>query len=61
MFKKLAVAAVATTFSLSASFSYAGPKAEVLHWWTSGGEAKSVAVLQKEFSLVEVRVYVFFL
>ena len=22
---------------------------EVLHWWTSGGEAKSVAVLQKEF------------
>ena len=50
MFKKLAVAAVATTFSLSASISYAGPKAEVLHWWTSGGEAKSVAVLQKEFS-----------
>jgi len=25
MFKKLAVAAVATTFSLSASISYAGP------------------------------------
>ena len=50
MFKKIAVAAVATTFSLSASMSYAGPKAEVLHWWTSGGEAKSVAVLQKEFS-----------
>ena len=50
MFKKIAVAAVATTFSLSASISYAGPKAEVLHWWTSGGEAKSVAVLQKEFS-----------
>ena len=47
MFKKIAVAAVATTFSLSASMSYAGPKAEVLHWWTSGGEAKSVAVLQK--------------
>ena len=50
MFKKLAVAAIVTTFSLSASISYAGPKAEVLHWWTSGGEAKSVAVLQKEFS-----------
>ena len=25
-------------------------EAEVLHWWTSGGEAKSVAVLQKEFA-----------
>ena len=35
MFKKITVAAVATTFSLSASMSYAGPKAEVLHWWTS--------------------------
>ena len=23
---------------------------EVLHWWTSGGEAKSVAVLQEEFA-----------
>ena len=30
--------------------AFAGPEAEVLHWWTSGGEAKSVAVLQKEFS-----------
>ena len=28
----------------------AEPQAEVLHWWTSGGEAKSVAVLQEEFS-----------
>ena len=28
----------------------AGPEAEVLHWWTSGGEAKSVAVLQEEFA-----------
>ncbi|WP_432449178.1 ABC transporter substrate-binding protein [Aliiroseovarius marinus] len=28
----------------------AEPQAEVLHWWTSGGEAKSVAVLQKEFA-----------
>ena len=50
MFKKIAVTAIATSLTLSASLSYAGPKAEVLHWWTSGGEAKSVAVLQKEFS-----------
>lgn len=28
----------------------AEPQAEVLHWWTSGGEAKSVAVLQNEFA-----------
>ena len=50
MFKKLVVAAVANSFTLTASVSYAGTKAEVHHWWTSGGEAKSVAVLQKEFS-----------
>ena len=50
MFNKITVAALATTLTLSTSISYAGPKAEVLHWWTSGGEAKSVAVLQKEFS-----------
>ena len=36
--------------ALTPSISFATPKAEVLHWWTSGGEAKSVAVLQKEFS-----------
>jgi len=30
--------------------AFADPEAEVLHWWTSGGEAKSVAVLQKEFA-----------
>lgn len=29
---------------------HAEPQAEVLHWWTSGGEAKSVAVLQEEFA-----------
>ena len=27
---------------------YAGGEVEVLHWWTSGGEAKSVAELKKE-------------
>lgn len=33
-----------------APFAHAEPQAEVLHWWTSGGEAKSVAVLQQEFA-----------
>jgi glucose/mannose transport system substrate-binding protein len=35
---------------ISATAGFAGPEAEVLHWWTSGGEAKSVAVLQEEFA-----------
>ncbi len=38
------IAIVATTTA------FAEPQAEVLHYWTSGGEAKSVAVLQEEFS-----------
>ncbi|WP_425045541.1 ABC transporter substrate-binding protein [Primorskyibacter sp. S87] len=42
-----AVSAVALT---SATSLVAEPQAEVLHWWTSGGEAKSVAVLQEEFA-----------
>jgi len=42
-----AVSAVALT---CASSVVADPEAEVLHWWTSGGEAKSVAVLQEEFA-----------
>ena len=43
-----------TLFAASVAFAVAGttlahaePQAEVLHWWTSGGEARSVAVLQK--------------
>ena len=42
-----AVAAAAVTVSGAA---VAQPVAEVLHWWTSGGEARSVAVLQEEFA-----------
>ncbi|MDA7428980.1 ABC transporter substrate-binding protein [Primorskyibacter aestuariivivens] len=42
-----AVSAVALTVAAPA---LAEPQAEVLHWWTSGGEAKSVAVLQEEFA-----------
>lgn len=41
------VSAVAVTVG---GMAVAEPKAEVLHWWTSGGEAKSVAVLQQEFA-----------
>ncbi len=39
----LVAAAVAPSTPL-----YAGGEVEVLHWWTSGGEAKSVAELKKE-------------
>ncbi|WP_166418592.1 ABC transporter substrate-binding protein [Cochlodiniinecator piscidefendens] len=35
---------------LATNVAYADPQAEVLHWWTSGGEARSVAVLQEEFA-----------
>lgn len=33
-----------------ATIAVAEPRAEVLHWWTSGGEARAVSVLQEEFS-----------
>ncbi|WP_421703700.1 ABC transporter substrate-binding protein [Aliiroseovarius sp.] len=42
-----AVSAIAMTCAMPV---LADPQAEVLHWWTSGGEAKSVAVLQQEFA-----------
>ncbi len=35
---------------IAATAVSAEPQAEVLHYWTSGGEAKSVAVLQEEFA-----------
>ena len=35
---------------MTAGVAHAEPQAEVLHWWTSGGEAKSVAVLQQQFA-----------
>ena len=49
MFMKRMFAVTLTATVLGQSIAYAGPEAEVLHWWTSGGEAKSVAVLQKNF------------
>ena len=48
--KFTAIAAISSIALSSATSAIAGPEAEVLHWWTSGGEAKSVAVLQKEFA-----------
>src|SRR6056300_1267167 len=36
--------------SLVPNISFAGPKAEVLHWWTSGGEAKALSVLKADFA-----------
>ncbi len=44
------LAAASAVGFLASTTAMAGPEAEVLHWWTSGGEAKSVAVLQQEFS-----------
>ena len=46
--KSVFFGAVSAT-ALIASAVHAEPQAEVMHWWTSGGEAKSVAVLQEEF------------
>ena len=48
MTKMLLAATTALTFVAGAA--WAEPQAEVLHWWTSGGEARSVAVLKDEFS-----------
>ena len=50
MFMKTTLAATTAAVTIMGTASYAGPEAEVLHYWTSGGEAKSVAVLQKEFA-----------
>ncbi|MDA7965215.1 ABC transporter substrate-binding protein [Ruegeria sp.] len=48
--KRFAFATVSTIAIAAGSSVVAEPQAEVLHWWTSGGEAKSVAVLQEEFA-----------
>lgn len=48
--KKSAFAAVSAVALSVAAPVFAEPQAEVLHWWTSGDEAKSVAVLKDEFA-----------
>ncbi|SEW02680.1 carbohydrate ABC transporter substrate-binding protein, CUT1 family [Aliiroseovarius sediminilitoris] len=48
--KRTAFAAVSAFAFMASNLAQAEPQAEVLHWWTSGGEAKAVAVLQEEFA-----------
>ena len=47
---KLKTVLAASTAVMMAGPVLANPQAEVLHWWTSGGEARSVAVLQEQFA-----------
>ena len=46
--RKIIIAIMAMV--LAPTLSYAGSKAEVLHWWTSGGEAKALQVLKDDFA-----------
>ena len=46
--RKLIIALIA--FAFTSTSSYAGPKIEVLHWWTSGGEAAALKVLKDDFA-----------
>ena len=48
--KKSTMAVSLAALILATPAAFANPTAEVLHWWTSGGEARSVAVLQQEFA-----------
>ena len=46
----LSTASAIAVCAVGAAFAEGHAEAEVLHYWTSGGEAKSVAVLQEEFA-----------
>ena len=46
--KKMLIALIA--FAFTSTSSIAGPKIEVLHWWTSGGEAAALKVLKDDFA-----------
>ncbi|MBY6004104.1 ABC transporter substrate-binding protein [Salipiger bermudensis] len=48
--KYTTLAAISSLALSVATAGHAEPQAEVLHWWTSGGEAKAVGVLQEEFA-----------
>ena len=37
-------------FAFTSTSSYSAPKIEVLHWWTSGGEAAALKVLKDDFA-----------
>jgi glucose/mannose transport system substrate-binding protein len=43
------IAAAAVSVMMAPTASFAGGTVEVLHWWTSGGEAKAVGELKKSF------------
>ncbi len=47
-FKTLTAVALATGLAFATS-AKAGPEVEVLHWWTSGGEAAAIKVLVDDF------------
>ena len=52
MYKKVLKlsAGVLLATGMAASPAFAGGEAEVLHWWTSGGEAKALQVLKDDFA-----------
>lgn len=45
---KIALGLTSVALSLAATNSQAGGQVEVLHWWTSGGEAAAIDVLKQE-------------
>jgi glucose/mannose transport system substrate-binding protein len=47
--RQAAALGVAAGLLLAPGFARAGGQVEVLHWWTSGGEAKAIGVLKKDF------------
>lgn len=46
---KSLIAAAAVSVCMLPAAGYAGGTVEVLHWWTSGGEAKAVGTLKQAF------------
>lgn len=47
--KNMLLVSSAFALGMAATSAQAEPQAEVLHWWTSGGEAAAVKVLMEEF------------
>ncbi len=52
MYKQVLMSASGFLFAIGVTLSpvMAGGEAEVLHWWTSGGEAKALQVLKDDFA-----------
>ena len=49
MFNRSAAFVLGASLLLGSAAAQAGGTVEVLHWWTSGGEAKAVGELKKAF------------